>query len=245
MENKAENKKQKKSCLKLSRMICYRWLSKACRKQPKLRKMINIIFFHKKKELIISRGTPDLDYFLDVDDDMLNYLETQVTECIGETKQSNSVNKENAQKLLSILIVGIGSSFLLLTQEKYPFFLTVGIGVFTLYWAYCAMFLVMTVMSGRFRKLAFAPPNLLYTMHYKNISSEDFKHFKIKGFKYGDDKLGVLRRIRLIELCEISHEMIRQNVTMGKHLNRARIGAILAPVCAIAVSVITYLASHH
>lgn len=217
----------------------------AFRKKPRLRKLVNKIFFRKKKILKVSVRKITDDYFLDVDNDMLNYLEMQVTECIGETKQSDNVNKDNAQKLLSILIVGIGSSFLLLTQEKYPLFLTVGIGVFTLFWTYCAIFLVLTVMSGRSRKLVFAPADVLYTMNYKNLKAEHFEYFKTKGFKCGENTLDALRRFRLLELCEISHEMVRKNVIMGQHLNRARIGAILAPVCAIVVSVITYLVSHH
>ncbi|WP_350355596.1 hypothetical protein [Serratia symbiotica] len=57
------------------------------------------------------------DYFLDADDELVEFLESQGEACIKEIYQSNTVNKENGYKLLSILIVGIGSSFLLLTQR--------------------------------------------------------------------------------------------------------------------------------
>ncbi|SWD51557.1 Uncharacterised protein [Klebsiella pneumoniae] len=64
---------------------------------------------------------PD-DYFLDADDELVDFLEKQGEDCIREITQSNSLNKENGYKLLSILIVGIGSSFLLLTQKDHPDF---------------------------------------------------------------------------------------------------------------------------
>ncbi|MCQ1824560.1 hypothetical protein NOH58_25090, partial [Escherichia coli] len=41
-----------------------------------------------------------------------------------------ALNKENGQKLLSILIAGVGSSFLLLTQRTGFDYLTAGMSVF-------------------------------------------------------------------------------------------------------------------
>lgn len=55
------------------------------------------------------------DYFLGVDDELVDYLEKQGEETIREIHLSNKTNVENGYKLLNILIVGIGSSFLLLT----------------------------------------------------------------------------------------------------------------------------------
>lgn len=58
------------------------------------------------------------EHFLDIDDDMLNYLEKQGEETVREIYQSGLNNKESGQKLLSILIVGIGSSFLFLRKVR-------------------------------------------------------------------------------------------------------------------------------
>ncbi|STM23654.1 Uncharacterised protein [Escherichia coli] len=57
------------------------------------------------------------DYFLGVDDELVDYLEKQGEETIREIHLSNKTNVENGYKLLNIQIVGIGSSFLLLTQK--------------------------------------------------------------------------------------------------------------------------------
>lgn len=63
------------------------------------------------------------DYFLDVDDKMLEYLELESTKCVDSINQSIFSNKENSYKLLSLLIVGVGASFLLITQsDKVDFF---------------------------------------------------------------------------------------------------------------------------
>lgn len=62
------------------------------------------------------RELPD-DYFIDADDKLVDFMEKQGEDCIREIYQSNQTNKENGYSLLSILIVGIGSSFLLLTQN--------------------------------------------------------------------------------------------------------------------------------
>ncbi|EKZ9127077.1 TPA: hypothetical protein OCM67_003874, partial [Escherichia coli] len=49
------------------------------------------------------------DYFLGVDDELVDYLEKQGEETIREIHLSNKTNVENGYKLLNIQIVGIGS----------------------------------------------------------------------------------------------------------------------------------------
>ena len=89
------------------------------------------------------------DYFLGVDDELVDYLEKQGEETIREIHLSNKTNVENGYKLLNIQIVGIGSSFLLLTQknlisifsppEIYHIYITIRHGApFTgMYWFIC------------------------------------------------------------------------------------------------------------
>ncbi|WP_310945604.1 hypothetical protein [Klebsiella pneumoniae] len=103
------------------------------------------------------------EYFLGADDDLVDFLEKQGEECIKEIEQSNAINKENGYKLLGILIVGVGSSFLLLTQNNQPRFMTLGIGIFMLYWAACAIYLVSGVLSVQVRALLNSAPADLYT----------------------------------------------------------------------------------
>lgn len=188
------------------------------------------------------KNLPD-DYFLDADDDLVDFLEKQGEDCIREIYQSNSVNRENGYKLLSILIVGIGSSFLFLTQRQHPDFLSFGIIVFTLYWSICAMCLVLGVLSVRVRGLISATPDCLYTESYKNINDDNFKYFTDKGYSGKKEILPIMRRYRLRDLCITAEELVTANVRIRTNLKRVRIATILTPVCAIFISAITYFFS--
>lgn len=188
------------------------------------------------------KNLPD-DYFLDADDELVNFLEKQGEDCIREIYQSNTVNKENGYKLLSILIVGIGSSFLLLTQRPNIDFLSAGLIVFTLYWSVCAVCLVLGVLSVQSRGLVSAMPNVLYTENYKTISESDFINLKSNGFSGECDRLSVMRRYRLSGLCTTADELLTANKKIRTRLERVRIAVILTPVCAIFISAVTYLFS--
>lgn len=185
---------------------------------------------------------PD-DYFLDTDDALLDFLEKQGEDCIRDVYQSNTVNKENGYKLLSILIVGVGSSFLLLTQRTQLDFLSAGLAVFTLYWSACAVYLVLGVLSVQARGLVSAMPNVLYTEDYKTITDDDFEGLKNNGFSGAKTPLSVMRRYRLRGLCSIADELLSANKKIRTRLERVRIAVILTPVCAIVISGITYLFS--
>ncbi|HAT2283657.1 TPA: hypothetical protein I8190_000337 [Citrobacter freundii] len=182
---------------------------------------------------------PD-DYFLDADDELVDFLEKQGEDCIREIYQSNSVNKENGYKLLSILIVGIGSSFLLLTQKTPIDFLSAGIAAFTVYWSICAIYLVINVLTVHTYGLISTSPAALYTKGYKEISEADFKSFRERGFTGKNDRLSVMRRYRLKALCVTADELLRVNETIRTRLKKARMATILAPLYAIIVSAITY-----
>lgn len=183
---------------------------------------------------------PD-DYFLSVDEEMLGYLEKQGEECIRELYQSNQLNKENGYKLLSILIVGIGSSFLFLTQRQSFDFMGAGIAVFTAYWSLCAVYLVINVLSVHKRGLISSSPERLYTNTYKGITKEDFGDLQARGFQGEENAMAILRRYRLKALCETSDELSGLNERLSAGLTRARIATIITPACAIVISVFTYL----
>lgn len=185
---------------------------------------------------------PD-EHFLDVDNDMLDFLEKQGEDCIREINQSTTVNKENGYKLLSILIVGIGSSFLLLTQNNHPLFLKAGIAVFMVYWSFCAIYLVRRVLSTRRRVLASSTPYALYHEGYKGFNDSDYERFKDKGFSQQRSTLGILRRYRLRDLTEIAELNQKENTRISRELERVRIATILTPVCALVISVLIFFFS--
>lgn len=183
---------------------------------------------------------PD-DYFLDADDDLVDFLEKHGEECIRGIHQSNMLNKENGQKLLSLLIVGVGSSFLFLTQRPHVDFLSAGIAVFAVYWAFCATYLVMRVLAVRQRALVSSTPYALYHDDYKGFGPADYDSFKNKGFTGTDSTLSILRRYRLADLTSIAELGKKENARIGRELERVRIAAILTPIFALIVSALTYL----
>lgn len=182
---------------------------------------------------------PD-DFFLDADDDLVNFLEKQGENCIREIHQSNALNKENGQKLLSILIAGIGSSFLLLTQRSTFDYLTVGMFVFLVFWVLCAIYLVRRVIISRTRVLASSTPYALYHKDYKGFNEEDYAHFESRGFSSEHSTLNILRRYRLADLTRMAEISKNENVRIASELERVRIATILTPVCAFIISAFIY-----
>lgn len=183
---------------------------------------------------------PD-DYFLDADDELVTFLEKQGEDCIREIHQSNALNKENGQKLLSILIAGIGSSFLLLTQRTDLDYLTAGISMFLVYWALCAIYLVRCVLTVRMRALASSTPYALYHDDYKGFSDDDYAVFESNGFTAKRSTLNILRRYRLADLTRMAEMGKLENSRIGRELERVRIATILTPACALIISVLIYL----
>ncbi|WP_370552992.1 hypothetical protein [Edwardsiella tarda] len=182
---------------------------------------------------------PD-DYFLDAEDDLVDFLEKQGEDCIREINQSNALNKENGQKLLSILIAGVGSSFLLLTQRSAFDYLTAGILIFLFYWSLCSFYLVRRVLIVSPRALASSTPYALYHNDYKGFSERDYVGFELKGFTSKRSTLNILRRYRLADLTKMAEMGKRENARIGRELEKVRLATILTPVFSLIISVITY-----
>lgn len=180
------------------------------------------------------------DYFFDADDDLVDYLEKQGEEAIREILASNKTNIENGYKLLSIQIVGIGSSFLLLTQKTEFDFLAFGITTFTVLWTWCAIYLVCNGLSVNMRAIISAPPNALYTQEYKNIVPETYAIFRKAGYQGDNNKLKIIRRYRLVNLADTAKELSIQNEKLRTCLESARMFTILAPVAAMVASAIHF-----
>ncbi|SXF93707.1 Uncharacterised protein [Klebsiella variicola] len=183
------------------------------------------------------------DYFLDADDDLVTFLEGQGEASIRETYQSNTINIENGYKLLNIQIVGIGSSFLLLTQKTDWDYLTVGLAVFIFLWTWCAIYLVHSGLSVKERALIHSPPECLYTDTYKNITKLNYKYLRNNGYTGPNKVLPVIKRYRLKNLTDTAEELRALNSKLRKSLDRARMITILAPVFALIATAITFCLS--
>lgn len=179
-------------------------------------------------------------YFLDVEDGLVDYLEKQGEETIKEVAASNATNIEHGYKLLSILIAGIAGSFLLLTQQKDWSFVAVGMATFTFLWTWCAIYLVCAGLSVKLRATTFSPPDCLYTKDFKNLTEEHYIAFSKIGYCGDKNKISLIRRYRLGNLCDTASEMLELNRKLRTSLDRARIFSVLAPMVSIVVSGITF-----
>lgn len=178
------------------------------------------------------------DYFLGVDEELVDYLEKQGEETIREIHLSNKINVENGYKLLNIQIVGIGSSFLLLTQKTNFDFLAAGITTFTLLWTWCAIYLVCTGLSVKVRGLINTPPGNLYHEKYRDMDPSTFKLFADAGYVGPERLLPLIRRYRLVDLNDTASELLTENEKIRTCLDKARMFTILAPVAAMLISAV-------
>lgn len=204
---------------------------------------IEVKFLHCNAYEIGAMKNLPSDYFLDADDELVDFLEVQGEACIKDIYQSNTVNKENGYKLLSILILGIGSSFLLLTQRPTLDFLSAGLALFIAYWSLCAVYLVARVLSVHMHGLVYASPEQLYSENYKMINQSHYDDFKNRGFSGECNRLSVMRRYRLHALCLTANELISDNQKIRTRLTRVRMATIITPACALFISTLTYLFS--
>lgn len=124
------------------------------------------------------------EYFLDIDDEMLEYLEKQGEDCIKELNESNDKNKQNGYKLLSLFFLGIGSFFLLLTKERDINYFSTCLFAFMLLWIIDASYLVLFVLKVHERGTIKASPDFLYTPSFKVLKNDAgfYKDLHEKGF---------------------------------------------------------------
>lgn len=172
------------------------------------------------------------DYFLDIDDEMLEYLEKNAEGCIQEMNDSNNKNKENGYKLLNLLMVGIGSSFLLLTKEREINYFSVCLFVFMMLWIFSAGYLVLCVLKVHKRGTIKTSPDFLYTPEFKALKDDGgfYKDLQENGFHSCEKLIDVIRRRRLMDLCENIDKLESINNAMGKRLTGVTIFSVAAPV---------------
>lgn len=188
-----------------------------------------------------NNKTPKSDYFLDVDDELLDYLEKSGENCIKEAYESNCKNKENGYKLLSLLILGIGSSFILFTQRNESDYLSIILITFSILWMICAAILVGKVLTINKRNTINVPPNYLYKSDLKKLNIvKDYSTLEVLGFKSTKNPLSVLRRYRLINLCETAKELRLINKKLTFWLDAVTYSVISTPFICLLIMAIKY-----
>ena len=166
------------------------------------------------------------DYFLDVDDKMLEYLELESAKCVDSINQSIFNNKENSYKLLSLLIVGVGASFLLITQSDKVDFFTLLLLIFCTGWTICLVLLAVFCLKTSKKLILSNSPLDLYSEYYK--TSKDY------------NKLSILRRYKLSTTEDVINNLVEENARIARWLDRVIILSVITPITSIIFSFLVH-----
>lgn len=166
------------------------------------------------------------DYFLDVDDKMLEYLELESAKCVHSIEQSISINKENSYKLLSLLIVGVGASFLLITQSDEVNCFSLLLLIFCAGWTVCLVLLAVFCLKTSKKLILSNSPLDLYSEYYK--TSKDY------------NKLSILRRYKLSTTEDVINNLVKENTRIARWLDRVIIAAVITPIASIIFSFLVH-----
>ncbi|STO73016.1 Uncharacterised protein [Avibacterium paragallinarum] len=160
---------------------------------------------------------PD-DYFLDTDDEMLEYLEDQAKQSIAEIQKSNEQNREKAYRLLNYLIAGIGAVTLILLNhiEKLHIYFILASIICIAGWSISAVMLLHYIILSKKRPLTTNMPQNLYNDTFK--SSQD------------KNKLGILRRYELHNANQYIIQLLHLNNEYRRHTDKAIMLSFSIPV---------------
>lgn len=193
-------------------------------------------FKRKKKE----DNPLDPNYFLSVDDKTLDFLENDAEKCISEVNTVILRLKANSFQLLNLLIIGVGSGFILLTQMKNINYLAVGLASFIILWSGCAIYMALSCLSTTSRYLSPSKPEYLYLEGYKEIKDGMFQTLKKLGYEGDRETLPILRRMRLHNLSLTIDQLLNLNNKLAFRFNMSLQIAIISPITAIICAIIAF-----
>jgi hypothetical protein len=111
----------------------------------------------------MKRATEAMDenYFMEANDEMIEYLTEKLETDFIKKEASYEKVREGADKLLNLLVTGIGGSALLLIgATDAP--TVVGLAELLIGWFLCALYLLKNCITARERPSMFSPPDVLY-----------------------------------------------------------------------------------
>lgn len=167
------------------------------------------------------------DYFLDIDDEMLEYLETRNEKMIDEIIQANNKNTQIAQFLFNLLTTGATGCFLLsFNNERLSSLPTIILLIISLCWALVSIYLLIYAIKPNDRPAKNNRSANLYHKMYK----EDFPNYcdYFKRFNL-TDKLAILRRYELISQEKLISELLNLNIKKHKVIQNA-LCATITPI---------------
>lgn len=170
------------------------------------------------------------DYFIDLDDEMLQFIEEQSEKSMKETITANNYIQNKADGLFKLLLMGVGSTFLLIMNNaNLRVDARIGLSVLVFLWTAIACYLWWSTMKPSQRIGFWHTPRQLYSSFYKN----EFEEYSVELSQIGlknYSRLDVLRRGSLPGQ-ELMHTLLlERNTKRAKHLNLAMIASVSAPV---------------
>ena len=167
-------------------------------------------------------GGMDNEYaYMDADDDMVEYLTAQIDGSFARQEASYEKTREGAEKLLNMLVAGIGAAGMLLfsiANSNGAIWVLGGLGITASGWFVCAAYLLKKCIVAQPRPTPFSKPSALYfddARTNKKVTLPSLKRFRIYD-----------KETYINDLAEINRARV-------KALDFARYGAAACPLIGI------------
>ncbi|AUZ05320.1 hypothetical protein ADP71_17950 [Vitreoscilla sp. C1] len=149
---------------------------------------------------------PD-DYFTDINDEILSYLEQQAHGAILESKEAISKVRDKGSKLVDILIVGIGAGLVFLLNGSQPDNFRIASCIFVLSWSGITAYIAHNLIKTKTKASAFNSPKALYSQSFKNNQAPN--------------KVKIMRQLELHNMSLTIDELNDLNKEVAEYLNKA------------------------
>lgn len=148
--------------------------------------------------------------YIDADDDMVDYLTKHVDDMFDRQEASYEKTRNGAEKLMNLLVAGIGSAALLLFNRAsaggVPVWATVGLAVTLIGWAVCAFYLLKNCIQAQERPTRNIHPSSLYyddPRTGERVSLRDLRRFMIFDSEEAIQRLTEINRTRAVSLNHV------------------------------------------
>lgn len=192
----------------------FKWIGKACIFLTNLLKK----WASKNRSPSVENSLPD-DYFSDVPEDLIDFIETSGTNALLERKGTHDKIREDCRRTLALFLSGVGLS-LGLTISLAAAGQTSAAKILTvccLWICYCSIYLLKFCIQSKKQPPVYTEPDRIYDAWAKE----------------NQPQLDVVRRRHLITMQRDIEHMISINNQMIKELNNARWLAAATPVLAL------------
>jgi len=169
----------------------------------------------------------DENFYMDAPDEMVEYLTKHAEGSVDKLEASYEITRQGAEKLMHLLIAGIGGAALLLFNQAGAGIVAwsaAGLVAIMAGWFGCALYLLKTCIAARKRLFRFFNTRSLY-----------FEDARTPGEKV---TLHTLKRLQIFDMENLADDLQKINFDRAKSLDLARYisaGVALSGVCVSAL----------